>query len=88
MDNIVPEKVIACKNFVNGLTIVLECFKRRHSGMTLEAMGLLGVPVPRCDEYGNYDTIQCRKGMCWCADPDTGVAIANTMSTKIEELNC
>ena len=56
--------------------------------MKLEAMGLLGVPVPRCDEYGNYDTIQCRKGMCWCADPNTGVAIANTMSTKIEELNC
>ena len=56
--------------------------------MKLEALGLLGVPVPRCDKYANYDTIQCHKGMCWCADPDTGVGIPDTISTKTEELNC
>ena len=69
---------------INGSTIALECFKRRHMGMKLEALGLLGVPVPRCDKYGNYDTIQCHKGMRWCA----GVGIPGTISTKTEELNC
>ena len=44
-------------------------------------MGFLGVHVPRCDEYGNYDTIQCHKSICWCADPNTGAGIPNTMST-------
>ena len=73
---------------INGSTIALECFKRRHMVMKLEALGLLGVPVPRCDKYGNYDTIQCHRGMCWCADPDTGVGIPDTISTKTEELNC
>ncbi|XP_057309312.1 thyroglobulin-like [Hydractinia symbiolongicarpus] len=51
------------------------CFNARHQGMVLLKRGLLGVSVPRCDSNGDYSTVQCRKGMCWCADPLTGKAI-------------
>ena len=73
---------------VNRLIFVLECFKRRHSRQKLKAMQFLGVPVLRCDEYGNYDTIQCHKSVCLCADLNIGVRIRYTFSSKIEELSC
>ena len=34
---------------------------------------LLGTFVPECDSQGNFSLVQCHEGMCWCADPVTGV---------------
>ena len=57
----------------------IECILSRHQGLKLTKLGLLGVPVPRCDEYGDYDTVQCRKVMCWCADIHTGKALGEAV---------
>lgn len=43
----------------------------------LEAEGRLDVTL-HCARNGNYEKLQCDSGVCWCADPKTGVTLPGT----------
>ena len=36
---------------------------------------LLGQYRPQCDEEGNYKSMQCHEGYCWCVDTESGVEL-------------
>uniref|UniRef100_A0A182Q7H4 Thyroglobulin type-1 domain-containing protein n=1 Tax=Anopheles farauti TaxID=69004 RepID=A0A182Q7H4_9DIPT len=44
------------------------CSRRRAE---LEAEGRFDVTL-HCTQSGNYEKLQCDRGVCWCADPQTG----------------
>jgi hypothetical protein len=34
--------------------------------------------IPRCSIDGQFDTIQCDRAFCWCANVDTGAELHGT----------
>lgn len=52
----------------------LACSRHRAK---LEADGRLDVTL-HCARNGNYEQLQCDSGVCWCADPKTGVTLPGT----------
>ncbi|KAG4070333.1 hypothetical protein HA402_006475 [Bradysia odoriphaga] len=54
----------------------MTCACSRHRAR-LEAAGRLDVTL-HCARNGNYEPLQCDSGVCWCADPKTGVIVPGT----------
>lgn len=52
----------------------LACSRHRAK---LESDGRLDVTL-HCARNGNYEQLQCDSGVCWCADPKTGVTLPGT----------
>lgn len=35
-----------------------------------------------CDSMGNFEPLQCDKGLCWCAEPQTGKLVSPIVPEK------
>ncbi|KAL7977111.1 hypothetical protein Chor_009060 [Crotalus horridus] len=51
------------------------------------------IPIPNCDQNGNFHPKQChpaldgQRGKCWCVDRKTGVKLSGSLEVK-EDLDC
>lgn len=49
----------------------------RYRDKLEKSEGRLDVTL-HCDRNGNYERLQCDSGICWCAEPTTGLLAYNT----------
>ena len=43
--------------------------------------------VCSCDEWGDFETVQCllHYGICWCVDPTTGIQLQGTQTRGLPD---
>lgn len=51
----------------SSITPCQQKLREAYRGMT---KGLLGVPMPQCDEKGEFKPTQCAENFCWCVDAE------------------
>ncbi|XP_054163327.1 thyroglobulin-like [Oppia nitens] len=48
-----------------------------------------GPPVPECDEFGEYSSVQCKNGtICYCVDKNGNRIFGSATYDKIDDMNC
>ena len=81
----------ACCRSGCGMTCVVSLPVRpvcRSIARQRQQAGLLGAFVPSCEEDGSFSEHQCRAGLCWCVDVETGQPVSNGTRVRSSCTRC